>query len=259
MLIRPIKTRILQPPKDDLLAVIKFSLKKLPEKSILAITSKVVAIWQGQCIPRQKILSKDQLIIAESDKYLDRTHVPQNAVMHTIKNNLFIPSAGIDESNANNYYILWPKNLEKTAYEIWKFLKRTYKTKNFGIIITDSHTIPLRRGVTGISLGYFGFEPLKNYVGTRDLFGRKLKITQANYVDSLATAAVLIMGEGTESTPLSLITNLPFIKFINHPFKTKNKNSTLEIEEKTDLYYPLLSSVPWKKGGGGKKLKNKLQ
>jgi putative folate metabolism gamma-glutamate ligase len=253
MIIRPIKTRILQPPKDDLLAVIKSVIKKLPEKSILAITSKVVAIGQGQCIPRDQVKFKDQLIISQSDKYLDRKLVPQNAVMHTIKNNLFIPSSGIDESNANNYYIIWPKNPAKTSYEIWKFLRKNYKTKKFGVIITDSHTIPLRRGVTGISLGYFGFEPIKNYVGTRDLFGRKLKITQANYVDSLATSAVLIMGEGKESTPMSLITDIPFIKFINHKYIAKTKYSTLEIEEKTDLYYPLLSSVAWKKGKSGKK------
>lgn len=252
MHIQPIKTRILQPPKDDLLAVIKSTVKKLPEKSILAITSKVVAIWQGQCIPRDQVKSKDKLIISQADKYLNRNHVPQNAVIHTIKNNLFIPSSGIDESNANGCYILWPKHPAKTAYKIWEFLRKNYKTKKFGVIITDSHTIPLRRGVTGISLGYFGFEPIKNYVGTPDLFGRKLKITQANYVDSLATAAVLIMGEGKESTPMSLITDVSFIKFINHKYIAKTKNSTLEIEEKTDLYYPLLSSVPWKKGKGRK-------
>ncbi len=59
MIIKPIKTRILNPPKDDLLQAMAASVKSLPEKSILVITSKVISIWQGRCVPMPEHPTKD--------------------------------------------------------------------------------------------------------------------------------------------------------------------------------------------------------
>lgn len=171
--------------------------------------------------------------------------------MHTLKNNIFIPSAGIDESNADKHYILWPKNPKQTAKKIYQWFRKKYRLKNLGIIISDSHTIPLRRGVLGISLAHYGFVPLKDYRGQTDLFGRPFAMTQTNIADGLAAAAVLIMGEGAECTPLAIIRDVSWIKFVSKPPTAKKRFSTFEIKTKEDLYYPLLSGVSWKKGGGG--------
>jgi dihydrofolate synthase / folylpolyglutamate synthase len=46
-----------------------------------------------------------------------------------MKDNTLIPSAGIDESNANGYYILRPKNIQKMTKEIWQYLKKKCKIK----------------------------------------------------------------------------------------------------------------------------------
>jgi len=118
--------------------------------------------------------------------------------------------------------------------------------------VTDSHTIPLRRGVLGISLAHYGFVPLRDYRGMVDLFGRELKMSQTNIADALAAAAVVVMGEGNEAKPLCLIKDVPWIKFIAKPFKSRKPFSSFEIKTKEDLYYPLLSAVPWRKGKGGK-------
>ncbi len=248
MIIETVKTRILKPPKDDLLKVIGESIKSLQEKSIVVITSKVVAIWEGKCIPINASVSKDDLTIQEADFYLPRSAVPMAWCMHTLKDNIFIPSAGIDESNANGYYILWPKDSKKTAKKLWVWLRKKYKVKNLGVIITDSHTIPLRRGVLGISLAHYGFDPLKDYRDKPDLFGRLFKMAQTNIADGLAAASVVIMGEGSESTPICIIKDIPWIKFVSKPVKSKLPFSSFEIKTKEDMYYPLFSSVQWKKG-----------
>lgn len=254
MIITPIKTRVLNPPKDDLLDAMKKSLPKLRENSVLAITSKVVSIWQGRCVAKDEYPDKDALVRKEADKYLPRDHTPHRWIMHTIKNNLFIPTAGIDESNANGYYILWPTHPAQTAKKIWQWLRTTYKIKNIGVVITDSHTIPLRRGTLGISLAHYGFIPLKDYRGERDIFGREFVIQVADIADGLAASAVLAMGEGKETTPLALITDIPFVVFREKPYRATRPFSSFEIEEKEDLYYPLLSSVPWKKGRRGRRI-----
>ncbi len=38
----------------------------------------------------------------------------------------------------------------------------------------DSHIIPLRHGTLGISIGFYGMEPLYDYRGKPDIFGRLL-------------------------------------------------------------------------------------
>lgn len=38
-----------------------------------------------------------------------------------------------------------------------------------GIILSNSHSTPLRRGTTGISIGFYGFEALWDYRGQSDL------------------------------------------------------------------------------------------
>lgn len=245
MLVRAIKTRPLIPPQDDLLSVIRESVFNLKEKSIIVITSKVVSIWEGNCIKLSEIKNKDELIKKEADLYLDRHKVPEKYVMLTLKNNILIPTAGIDESNAKEHYILWPKDPFLSAKKIYDFIKKEFKLKEFGVIITDSHTVPMRCGMMGIGISFYGFWPLKDYRGKEDIFGRKLKISQVTIVDSLAAAAVYEMGESSEQTPIAVIENAGDIKFGNFDF---SKTNPLEIKMQEDIYYPLLKSIKWKKG-----------
>jgi putative folate metabolism gamma-glutamate ligase len=260
MKISAIKTAVLHPPQDDLLRAIAQAIPKRPrvikEKSIIVITSKVVSIWQGRCVSADSSAdarhAKDALVMREADRYLPREATPGAWCMHTIKNNVFIPSAGVDESNADDYYILWPDDVAHTARTLWAWLRRRYGVRELGVIITDSHTVPLRRGVLGISLAHYGFEPLRDYRGKGDLFGRPLKMTQTNIPDSLAAAAVVLMGEGAERTPLALVTDVPWVQFgVPRRGRQTKPFSSFEIRANEDLYYPLLSSMKWKKGKGG--------
>jgi len=245
MLVRAIKTRKIIPPKDDLLSVLKESLFGIKEKSIIVITSKVVSVWKGDCAKISKKINKDELIREEADFYLDPQKISEEAgfITLTIKNNILIPTSGIDESNANGYYILWPKKPFECAKEIYDFIKKEFKLKDFGVIISDSHTTPLRTGIMGIGISYYGFYPLRDYRNKKDIFGRKLKMSQTNIVDSLASSAVYEMGEGSEQTPIAIIEDVGDIKFIEKDF---SKSNPLLINIDEDIYSPLLKSAKWK-------------
>lgn len=266
--VKAIKTRVFLPPKDDLFSLLKESLFDLKEKSIIVFTSKIISIWQGRCLKMDLVKNKDSLIKKEADFYLERKKTLNNSCLLTIKNDLLIPSAGIDESNGWGYYILWPKNPFSAAKKIYQFIKKNYHLKKIGIIISDSHTIPMRRGTVGISIAHWGFEALKDYRGKKDIFGRKLKITQLNIADSLAAAATLVMGEGKEQTPIAIIENLDPVEQLRHPdevgkisrnetklsygvdfvnFKESFKfRRALKIKTKEDIYEPLISAIKWK-------------
>lgn len=243
-----IKTRKFLPPRDDLFNLLKSSIPSLQENSVLVVTSKIVSIGEGRCIKSSSI-DRDELAKKEAEFYLPRDFVPGKWFLHTLKNNLLIASSGIDKSNAGDYFVLWPENPTKSAKKIWEFIRTKFKVKNLGVIITDSHSIPLHRGLVGMAIAYFGFNPLRDYRGKKDIFGRELLMSQTNIPDSLAAAAVFTMGEGSEQTPICLISDLgQSVEFMDLPLA--DGTETFEVPLKKDLFYPFLKSVPWKKGGG---------
>jgi len=238
MKITPIKTRKVNPPKDDIFSLLDDSCPNLKEKDILLISSKILAIHQGRCIPIKDIENKEGLIKREADILITGEQHHAKHTTLTIKNNTLIPSAGIDESNANGYYILWPKNSEKEAKKICNYLKKKFSIKNLAVIITDSNVSPMRYGTIGISIGFYGLEPLKNYINKKDIFGRKLKMTQSNIVDSLSALGVLTMGEGNEQTPIAIISDAESVEFTN-----KETFKKISIPPKKDIYYPLIKNA----------------
>lgn len=238
----PVKTRVLHPPQDSIYPLLDKDLSPLQEKDVLLITSKILSIHQGRCIKiEQPHKNKDALILEEADASIPRQKNPHNILL-TIKNNTLIPTAGIDESNANGYYILWPRDINQAAREICGYLKKKLSVRKLAIIITDSHTTPLRRGVTSIAIGFYGLHPLKDYRGKKDIFGRELQITQTNIVDALAAVSGLLMGEGKERTPLVIIRGADFVKFTN-----RDTYSDYIIPRKEDIYAPLLEVFDYKR------------
>lgn len=216
----------------------------MDENSILAITSKIVSIAQGDLIP-VKSGGKEEAIKKESEYYIPATKSKYKITI-TIKNGILVSSAGIDESNGNGNYILWPKNSQKTANLIRRFLQKKFKVKKVGVIITDSRSTPFRRGAIGLGLAFSGLKPLNDYVGKPDIFGKKLKVTKSSVIDNLASAAVLVMGEGKEQTPLALISEIPFIKLVDRN-PTKGEIDELRINLDNDLFSALFKKGVWEK------------
>ena len=157
-------------------------------------------------------MDKRTLIAQEADAFLPAAFNKYYTTL-TTKQGILIPAAGIDESNGDGYYILWPRDPQQTPNAACAYLQRRFRRTHVGVIITDSKTTPLRVRVTGIALAYSGFQPLNDYVGAKDLFEHTLRMTKVNVVDALATAAVLVMGEGSEQTPLAVTAEPPFVTF----------------------------------------------
>lgn len=206
-----IKTRTLIPPKDDLLAVLDQSLPDILDNDIILIATKVLAIHQGRCI-NKNYFDKLKLIQDEADSVPGIITDP----CITIKDHTFIPNSGIDESNGNGYYILWPKNVVFLLKEIHSFIKQKFNITNIGIISVDSHVLPMRAGTVGISQASFGFIPIKNEIGKYDLFGHTLQISKINIADSLSGIAPFLMGEANESCPIVIVRGSYGIEFCDN-------------------------------------------
>lgn len=198
----PVKTPIFR--KGNLL--FDFVIKNIPdlvEGDILVVTSKIVALAEGR-VGKKK--DKKKLIARESHKTIP---TPWAAI--TLMDDGWGINAGIDESNAGGGLILLPKDPFKTAEFIAGKLRNYFSLKKIGVIITDTRSIPLRVGTVGRALGYSGFEPVKSYIGKKDIFGRKSRVTVSNRADAVAASAVLVMGEGNERISLAVVRRAPVV------------------------------------------------
>jgi len=232
MLVHPIKTRVFK-ENENLLAFIRAHIPKLKENSVIVVTSKIVALAEGRTAKRVDLTTKEKLIRAESDYA-----VPTKWVWLTLKDGMIVSSAGIDESNSEEgKFILLPKNSYASAARLRAALKKAYKVKNLGIIVPDSRTVPLRAGVIALALGYSGVKGLRDYRGKPDIFGRTFKFERTGVVDSLSTAATLVMGEGNEQCPLAVIEDAPVV------FTDRVNPNELRIAPADDMYLPFLSKL----------------
>lgn len=249
MHIRAIHTRPILPPQDDLLAVIKESVESVPERAVLAVSSKVVSLWRGRCVKASDdvdLEAKDVHALKDAELYIPRSETPYN-LMHTIVQGIRIGTGGVDLSNGDGYFTLWPEDPNGDAEVIRQYVMKEYSVEVLGVIITDSTSTPLRNGVTGIAIGYSGFLPMRDYRGMEDIFGRPLKLERTNVADCLATSAVCEMGEGHECTPLALITDIYGITFSDE--RPSDPTLALKVPFKDDVFLPIMQNAPWKKGG----------
>lgn len=206
----------------------------MKDESVIAITSKIVALAEGRVRTIATKEEKIALMEEESDQVLETkwTYL-------TVKDGQVYASAGIDESNVDTgLVVLLPKDSYGTAQTLRAKLLKHYGIANLGVIITDSRVLPLRQGALGVALGFAGFEGIRDYRGTEDLYGKKLKVSRANIADSLAVAAVVCMGEGKERTPLAIITEAP-VEFTDR-IVTK-EDLTIALED--DIYLPFYTDL----------------
>lgn len=214
MNIQTYKTRKVTPELCTITELLDEAIGEVSENSIVVVTSKVIALCEGSVRP-QDGTDKDELIAEFASLYLPRSLSRYN-VSFTITGGRLAPGAGIDESNGDGYYVLLPKDIQKSANDIRAHLRQKYSLQHVGVIVTDSTTRPMQWGTTGVALAHSGFRALRDYIGTPDLFGRPFEFHKNNIAQGLAAGAVVAMGEGAEQTPLATITDVPFVEFQDH-------------------------------------------
>ena len=247
MIVKAIKTERVRAGSQPLTELLNKSIDRLSERSIVVITSKVVSLCENRVVPIGS-MDKEELIKQEADYYLPAT-ISSYGYHFTFTHNTLISSSGIDESNGDDNYVLWPKKPQVSANKIRKYLKDRFQLTELGVMITDSSCLPARYGTLVIPISHSGFLAINDYRGQPDLFGRPFEVSQAAVAGGLAAAAGVVMGEGTEQTPIAVIEDLPFVQFQDRD-PTKEELEKYYIPPfKDDLFSPFLNSQKWQKGG----------
>ncbi len=206
-----------------LLAALKDLHPPLKNGDVLVIASKILATAEGRIVNlaevkatrrAAKLASKYgmnpahvQVILDESDTVLGGIH----KTLITLKDDVLIANGGVDKSNAPaNHVIVWPSNSDRWAAKIRQNVDSQLKAK-VAVIVADSRVHPLRIGTIGCAIGLSGLDPIREYRGVNDLFGKPLLISRLAVADDLASTAHVLMGEAAEQLGLVVIRNAPIV------------------------------------------------
>ncbi len=241
MIVTAYKTPLVS-PGDDLFELLQKSIPNIAEGSVVCISSKIIALCQSDICSLDT--NKVDLIAAECEWYIPSTLNPFGSTI-TITGGKLAAAAGIDESNVDNCLVLLPSHIQQTVQEIRGCLMSKFNLRTCGVLAVDSRSIPLNLGTVGQAIAYAGFEPLKDYRGTKDLYGRTMRISRSNIAQNLASLATLAMGEGQEQTPIVIAEDATMVTFSDSLIASDEL--TYEVDK--DLYASLLVSDAWLSGG----------
>lgn len=213
---------------DDLAALTSTALEQnsvsLAPGDTLVFAQKVVSKSEGrfrhlsdiqpgqEAIALAKETDKDpRLVQAILDESTEVVRKRKGVLVVRHRHGWVMAQAGIDQSNVegaeDGTLLLLPEDPDASAASI-----RTALADRIGIapavVIADSFGRPFRNGTTGIAIGAAGLESFQDIRGARDLFGRELKVSTVAHADEVASAASLLMGQGSEGRPVVLIRGL---------------------------------------------------
>ncbi len=211
-------------PGDDLPAMVVDVLAKAglePQAGdVVVITSKIVSKAEGCTVDLRTVApsarARELAELTEKDPQLVELILRESTeIVRAVPNTLLVrhrlgfmsANAAIDRSNADGSEftaLLMPLDPDASARHIHGALEAAFGD-GIGVVITDTHGRPFRRGNIGVAVGIAGFEGLVDMSGAHDLFGRELKATIVPLADELAAAAALVSGETSEGLPIVLV------------------------------------------------------
>jgi len=210
-------------PGNDLGAILIDGIRRAGiaprDRDVLVIAQKIVSKAEGRyvelrgVVPSARavelagIVQKDprvvEIILSEAQEIV-RYRKDVLIVAHRL--GFVMANAGVDQSNidhrdGNERVLLLPVNPDASCAVLKKRLDAAFAA-DLGVVINDSFGRAWRNGVVGVALGAAGLPSLQNRIGSPDLFGRALRVTEVAFADEIAAAASMSMGQGNEGLPL---------------------------------------------------------
>ena len=206
---------------DDLVDFVLES-SEIHDDDILVFSQKIVSKNEGRILSLSSInpsllangiassYCKDprlvELILSESKRIVRM----ENGIIIVETNHGFVcANAGIDESNVQDgYATLLPVDPDKSASMLKDRIKQ--KTgKHTAVIISDTFGRPFRLGQTDVAIGISGIEPILDYNGKPDTFGKIMQVTAIAVADEICSASELVMGK-VQKCPIAIVRNYNF-------------------------------------------------
>jgi len=203
---------------DDLVDLILES-SEINDGDILVFSQKIISKNEGRILSLSSVnpsllangiassYGKDprlvELILSESKRIVRM----ENGIIIVETKHGFV--CAIDESNVQDgYATLLPDDPDKSANLLKDRIEQ--KTgKNIAVIISDTFGRPFRLGQTNVAIGIAGLEPILDYNGKPDTFGKIMQVTAIAIADEICSASELVMGK-VQKCPIAIVRNYNF-------------------------------------------------
>ncbi len=227
MRVIPIKTPAEISTGDELgpliLDAVAQSGEAILDGDIVVAAHKIVSKAEGRMVDLRRIkpskraarLAKEhgkdprlaEVILRESGQIL---RARSGIIVSETAHGFVCANAGVDQSNApgKEHAILLPRNPDRSARRLLKALEKS-TGKKIAVIVTDTFGRPFRNGQVNVAIGSAGMKPIKSYIGAKDMYGRKLRVTEIAVADEIASAAELVMGK-TGRVPAAIVRGYGF-------------------------------------------------
>ncbi len=214
---------------DDLTSLIMEAAGKasidIEDGDILVVTQKVVSKAEGQVVKLEEIEASPLAIQLSEGHHRNPRHtevilresvrivrMDRGVIISETRHGLVCANAGVDASNLpeDGTLALLPLDSDASAQRIRAGVKERLG-KELAVIISDTFGRPWREGATDVAIGVSGMDPVRDYRGRDDAYGRPLRSTVIAIADELAAAAELVTGK-IEKVPVALIRGYPYRK-----------------------------------------------
>jgi len=213
-------------PQDKLDEIIHEALRQnlleVQDGDIFVVAQKIVSKAEGRIVELANVKpsSKAQKLAREHGKdqrvmeliLQESIHILRSqsgVIVSETRHGFVCANAGVDQSNVQaGMAILLPIDPDRSAYKLKDAVKKRLG-KDVAVIITDTFGRPFRNGQTNVAIGVAGMNPIKSYIGSRDMHGRELKVTEIAIADEIASAAELVMGKAI-GIPVALVRGVEF-------------------------------------------------
>ena len=206
---------------DDLVNLILKSFE-INDGDVLVLSQKIISKNEGRILSLSSVTpslladgiassyGKDprlvELILSESKRIV---RMENGVIIVETKHGFVCANAGIDESNVQDgYATLLPDDPDQSANLLKDKIKQ--KTgKNVAVIISDTFGRPFRLGQMDVAIGIAGLEPILDYNGKPDTFGKIMQVTAIAVADEICSTSELVMGK-VQKCPIAVIRNYNF-------------------------------------------------
>lgn len=233
-------------PGDDLARMVleaaASSEVKLIDGDILVVTQKVVSKAEGRLVDLREIepsgfarrlaepYGKDpryvEVVLRESVRIV---RMERGIIISQTQHGFVCANAGVDASNVSGGDVacLLPLDSNASARRLRADL-RARAGVDIAVIVSDSFGRPWRMGIVNVAIGVAGMQPLLDYRGQPDDYGRVMHASILAVADEVASAAELVAGK---------INRSPFVVVRGYPYpRGEGSAQTLVMDSAMDLF-----------------------
>lgn len=209
-------------PGDDLAALIVAASAQqgetLDQRPVIVVAQKIVSLAEGAVMDLAQVqpsgaareyaarLGKDARLVEVILQNTRRVvRLERDVLIVETHHGLVCANAGVDQSNVSGQdrVTVLPRDPDASAGLMRAEIGRLCGSE-CPVIISDTFGRPWRLGLVNVAIGVAGLNPLRDYRGHRDRYGRSLHSTVIALADELAAAAGLMMDK-REGAPVALI------------------------------------------------------